>query len=150
MPYSKEFIEANPELVKQRQNLANAKWREAHPEESAAIKKAWYDKNRERQIASSARWRATHQDAQVNSHLKRKFGITLDDYNKMLKEQGGVCAVCGGPPSGRWKHRFHVDHDHVTGKVRGLVCFHCNAMMGNAHDGPAILEAGAAYLRKHQ
>lgn len=59
----------------------------------------------------------------------KKFGITEADYEKLLNEQGGVCAICGGQPDTRWKI-FAVDHDHATGKVRGLLCMVCNTMLG--------------------
>ena len=57
------------------------------------------------------------------SKYKRLFGITLEDYNRMLDEQGGVCDICKKPPQ---KYRLAVDHDHKTGAVRGLLCVHCN------------------------
>lgn len=61
--------------------------------------------------------------------LKRKFDITLEEYNTMLTEQDGVCAICKAPPDTRWK-RLAVDHDHLTGKIRGLLCMTCNTMLG--------------------
>ena len=77
--------------------------------------------------------------------LKLKYDITLDDYEEMLEAQCNGCAICGQLPSGR---RLIVDHDHETGIVRGLLCFNCNVMLGNARDDPVILEIGAAYLRR--
>lgn len=55
--------------------------------------------------------------------LRRKYGITLAQYNRMLKAQGGVCKLCGRPPK---KLPLAVDHDHATKRVRGLLCFTCN------------------------
>jgi hypothetical protein len=52
-----------------------------------------------------------------------ELGITDDEYAGMLAEQGGGCAICGAPPKTR---RLHVDHDHKTGRVRGLLCHRCN------------------------
>jgi hypothetical protein len=63
-------------------------------------------------------------------YLKRLYGLSSKDFKKLLKAQRGVCAICGGPPNGRWK-RLHVDHDRVTGQVRGLLCFKCNASLGH-------------------
>ena len=66
------------------------------------------------------------------SHLKRKFGITPEDYERRLAQQGGGCAVCGrAPKPGK---SLHVDHDHETGYVRGLLCFKCNAALGQLDD----------------
>lgn len=61
-------------------------------------------------------------------HLQRKFGLSLADYNKMLADQGGVCKLCGGVTPGGM--RLAVDHDHNTGKVRGLLCQRCNVHLG--------------------
>lgn len=58
----------------------------------------------------------------------------------MLAEQGGRCAVCAERPA------EHVDHDHVTGKVRGLLCFNCNGGLGQFRDDPQILELAIEYL----
>jgi hypothetical protein len=57
------------------------------------------------------------------SSLKRRYGITPEQYQKMLDRQGGICAICGRPPK---TLRLSVDHDHRTGRVRGLLCYQCN------------------------
>lgn len=73
-----------------------------------------------------------------------KLGLTVDDYVEMLKDQGGVCAICKrGEPSGR---RLAVDHNHHTKKVRGLLCRSCNMGIGLLQDDHAILTAAAGYL----
>ncbi len=59
----------------------------------------------------------------------RKFGITEEDFSQLMKRQKGVCAICKAFPGGRWKI-LAVDHDHKTGKVRGLLCMTCNTMLG--------------------
>ena len=58
----------------------------------------------------------------------KQLGVTDEDYARMLDAQGGGCAICGNPPRSR---RLHVDHDHRTGKVRGLLCFRCNRGLPN-------------------
>lgn len=73
----------------------------------------------------------------LNDNLKRLYGITLDQFEAMASDQAGVCAICGRPPtasSGRARHppRLQVDHCHTTGKIRGLLCHNCNAMIANA------------------
>ena len=77
--------------------------------------------------------------------LKDKYGITLEDYDRMFDEQGGSCAVCGTEDPGR-KGRFHVDHNHSTGKVRGLLCMGCNTGLGALKDSPEVLLKAATYL----
>lgn len=61
------------------------------------------------------------------AHLKSKFNITLEQYDKMLEKQNGVCAICGKPPIHR---KLAIDHNHKTGKIRGLLCIRCNPMLG--------------------
>lgn len=84
---------------------------------------------------------------QRNNHLKRKYGITLDQYDNILESQGGVCAICGTDTPGG-KGRFHVDHDHKTGKIRGLLCVKCNLTLGGVSDNINILVNAIKYLSK--
>lgn len=78
-----------------------------------------------------------------------QFGLTPESYDALLAEQRGLCAICRtSEPGGRWNSRFAVDHDHATGLVRGLLCSHCNVMLGNAKDDPVRLRAAAAYLEE--
>ncbi len=130
------------------QKKANANFRRNHPERVKAAQAAWYQENREHSIEKNRRWRAAHPNADIEGHLKRKYGMTVADYDAMLVAQDGGCAICGGQPNGRWKHKFHVDHDHATGKVRGLLCHRCNMMVGYSLDRPEILDHAAIYLRK--
>ncbi len=81
-----------------------------------------------------------------NKTLLRYYGISLADYDVMLASQGGTCKVCHGPSLG--KGRYHVDHDHVTGKIRGLLCHKCNVALGMVHDNVEHLKALIAYLEK--
>ena len=81
-------------------------------------------------------------------HLKRKYGISVLDRQKMWEEQGGVCKICGQPGDGRWK-QLCVDHDHSTGKVRDLLCRRCNTVLGEVYDDPVILNKMSDYLKQH-
>ena len=87
--------------------------------------------------------------------LKRNFGITLNDYNKMVEAQNGVCAICGQPETdmdGRSKkiRSLAVDHNHKTGKVRGLLCGKCNKAIGGLKDNIKTLESALNYLKKFE
>jgi len=78
-------------------------------------------------------------------HLKSTYGITLDDYEALLTAQHGACAICGATePGGRG--RFHIDHCHDKGGVRGLLCANCNQGLGKFKDSPSLLYKAAAYL----
>lgn len=77
--------------------------------------------------------------------LRYKYGITLDDYNRMCEAQGGLCAICVKPYEG-----LFVDHCHSTGKVRGLLCHYCNMGIGFFKDREDLLCAAIEYLRPHK
>ena len=85
-----------------------------------------------------------------NSHLKRKFGLTQTDFDAMLAAQGGVCGndKCKSPEPGGMG-AFHVDHDHLTGKIRALLCSRCNTMLGMVDDNPEIIQGLIDYLKEH-
>lgn len=80
--------------------------------------------------------------------LLRHYGISLSEYRVLLVKQGGVCAICGKPPLGgnTSTHSLHVDHDHVTKRVRGLLCNRCNPAIGQFGDSPDLLRKAANYL----
>ncbi|TAL23945.1 MAG: recombinase [Frankiales bacterium] len=75
-------------------------------------------------------------------HLRRRYGLTSEDVDRMVEEQGGLCAIC------QEREPKHVDHDHVTGSVRGVLCSCCNQALGNARDRPDILRAAIDYLER--
>jgi hypothetical protein len=81
-------------------------------------------------------------DRQYYTFIRTKYGVTLDDYKKMLAGQNGLCKLCGELP----KSRLHIDHDHKTGEIRGLLCFRCNRVLGWAKDRKDIFEKAAQYL----
>lgn len=82
-----------------------------------------------------AGWRGQNPEASWKSSLA-KYGLGIADYVALLDSQGGVCAICGSPPQ---NNRLAVDHDHVTGDVRGLLCSPCNRHVGYFERfGPAI------------
>lgn len=76
-------------------------------------------------------------------HLRRRYGITAEEADVLLAEQGGVCAICKVAPA------RHVDHDHATGAVRALLCFNCNGGLGQFKDNPHVLHAAAYYVFLH-
>lgn len=91
-------------------------------------------------------WRKENTARHRNTVLLRKYGITLADFKQMLVVQGGVCAICDGTDiqgTGDW----HVDHDHATGKVRGVLCSFCNTGLGMFKDNPKALMKAVRYLK---
>jgi Recombination endonuclease VII len=77
----------------------------------------------------------------------QRYGITLQDYDRMLQEQNGGCAICHRVPQAG-ERRLAVDHDHVTKKVRGLLCAFCNIMIGRLYDDPAVFAFVIEYLKR--
>lgn len=80
------------------------------------------------------------------SRLQTQYGLSLDEYASMLQRQDGKCAICFGPPIS--PRPLAVDHDHATGKVRGLLCDRCNHGLGHFCDSPIRLSSAIAYLQK--
>ncbi len=80
----------------------------------------------------------------ASDRLKRKYGITLNEYNYRLKLQMSRCAICGRKPSKT--RRLDVDHSHKTKKVRGLLCHKCNRGLSWFGDDPDVLRSAAHYL----
>jgi len=94
------------------------------------------------------KYRASYRDKQ----LRRDFGITMHDYQQLLLEQNGVCAICERPETSlRWGNLqpLAVDHCHTSGKVRALLCHKCNVGIGSLGDDPERLRRAAAYLERH-
>lgn len=101
----------------------------ADPERFRERNKAWKDANPDK----------------VSGYFRRlKYGMEEGEFEQMLEEQGGLCAAesCTRPGT-------HVDHDHGTGRVRGILCNWCNRGLGLFSDDPALLRSAAAYVEKH-
>jgi hypothetical protein len=94
-----------------------------------------------------------HPELILRDRIKYHYGIELHEFKKMLEDQNGRCAICEKPEramvNGKVKP-LSVDHNHATGKVRELLCSHCNHALGHMCESPELLEKAAAYLRKHQ
>lgn len=95
-----------------------------------------------------------HSEERNNNRLKALYGITLEQYNQMLKDQNGVCAICKQPETaihqnGKIK-RLAVDHNHKTGQVRGLACDNCNHGIGFFKENKKILLNAINYLKQYE
>jgi len=76
----------------------------------------------------------------------RGRGITLDQYHAKMEKQNWLCAICGDDLSDKHGREVHIDHDHATGRFRGLLCPSCNTGIGKLKESPAVLTTAAAYL----
>lgn len=105
----------------------------------------WTDPKAREQRNSYRRRTVTYETNRKHT-LKRLYGITLEEYDSMLEEQEGCCAICKTLPNER---KLHVDHCHTTGKVRQLLCSGCNTAIGALKEDPEIIRAAAAYVERH-
>ncbi len=129
---------------------AQARKRHADPQPNRDRARRWQLENPEKVAAKEAAYRASGRKQLANrkSHLKRQFGISLEDYDRMLKLQNGSRFLCARAP--RPGISLHVDHDHTTGRVRSLLCFSCNNALGDFEDDPVRLRAAARYVESFE
>ena len=106
-----------------------------------------YAKNRDAVIARTRKFIENNPDAIRGYRLKGLYGITIAEYDALVIAQGGVCAICKTSPSEKKNHvGLYVDHNHTTGKVRGLLCRDCNSALGLFQDSQDVLKAAISYL----
>lgn len=147
--------------------MSERRWRRANPEREAARQRAWYEANRERVAATSRVYREANREREAARNrayraanrerkaattrawdLRRRYGLTPAEYGQMLTEQDGQCAICGQTGAERnpstHSDNLRVDHDHATGRVRGLLCDPCNRTLGLVTE--ANLDRAADYI----
>lgn len=106
-------------------------------------------KNKIRERDNKEYARAYHQKNIVQSferRLKTQYGITLEDYKLLREQQFSRCAICGAHETKGQYGRLYVDHDHKTGKVRGLLCSHCNLGIGKFNEDVSIMNRAMIYI----
>lgn len=148
-----------------------SKLSEDQAEKNRVRARLWYANNKERAKSNVKRWQKDNsekvrvskrkyregnlekvREANRGQHgrkysLKSLYGLTLSDFDRMVEEQNGLCAICEtNAPGG--KGAWHVDHDHASGLIRGLLCHSCNLMLGHARDNTAFLSSAISYLEK--
>ena len=168
--YNKQYRIEYPEVTKEwrKNNLEKVKeynryWRKNNTEKIEIYIKRWKMKNpRKRGILDKNNtisnlkkgkekdtlWRRNNPDKRKDYRLKTHYNITLEEYDKMYNKQRGKCMICGVHQS-EIKKGLHVDHNHITGEVRGLLCFSCNSLLGNANENISILNNAILYLNQH-
>ena len=104
-------------------------WQRANPRRV----KAWSEKNRDKRLKKLR-----------EIHLRNKFNLRVEEYDAILEAQGGVCALCESLPTAGIS--LHVDHDHGTGEIRGLLCVRCNNALGLFREDPDLLKRVARYV----
>lgn len=84
--------------------------------------------------------------ARFKQWLKTRYGLSIEEYEKLVAKHDGNCAICNNPPTSYFK--LYIDHDHATGKVRGLLCSQCNSLLGMAKENITTLQAAISYLEE--
>ena len=114
--------------------------------------RSYYLKNRAKALGDAKAYREKNLARVRSGKLQASYGISLSDYERMSRQQNGVCAICRRPEQSvrLGKRRIlAVDHDHKTEAVRALLCHKCNSVLGYMDDDPMRLRAAADYLEKH-
>ena len=144
--HTKKSAAANPQKVK----AIQARARDRHRLKRRAAALARIKANPERHREYQKKWRSAHRERSRaivrRSDLIRTFGINPEQYDAMLRNQSGRCAICKEPPG---KRRLAIDHDHSTGRLRDLLCSQCNTMLGKSRDSVALLRQAIEYLERH-
>lgn len=114
-----------------------------------AKNREWYARNPTRRRKYSAKYRSRQPDYRWFDHTLRKYGVDEQEYNRLLTSQNGVCAICKRPESRMLRgkvRRLGVDHDHLTLKVRGLLCDDCNNGIARLGENIEVLQSAIRYL----
>jgi hypothetical protein len=127
-------------------------------EEKRATQKAWRVRNHAHLIVYNAKWLSANPDKKTTFKARQKvwnaafryikYGTTKDFIDALFAQQGAVCAICTTDIPG--KKGWQIDHDHKTGKIRGVLCLKCNVGLGNLRDDPRILRVAALYLENNK
>jgi hypothetical protein len=140
----RRWRERHPDRAK----ASRQRWEASHKTERREAHRLWYAKNRAHARERNQAWYAANREraaAQIReAHLWRRYGLTGAQRAALLAKQGGLCSICGVSI----QIGSHVDHDHATGAVRGLLCGSCNRGLGAFRDLEEHLAAAIDYLRR--
>lgn len=101
-----------------------------------------FRENRHLKTGRSPYCRTCHAKRDAAHHLRKHYGLTPEEFEALVAAQRGSCAICETRPA------VHVDHDHLTGSVRGVLCFPCNVALGHLKDDPLLFRKASAYLER--
>ncbi len=138
----REWKKANKERIKRNNAAYNArnkerlneqkrKYYKENLEEKRAYHRKYRENNREKFAAANLKHRRLHPERLRLSRMKKKYGLQAGEFQSMYETQNGKCRICKEEVE-LWNRSTHVDHDHKTGKIRGILCENCNKMLGHA------------------
>ena len=138
---SKEWQSDNKDKV----NKRTMAWRMVNKEKAKSCTSRWRVENKHRVLTTAKQWYASNPERILGYRLKKKYGISLQEFKDLVAKQNGVCLICNGDNSGKC---LRVDHDHATGTVRGLLCDNCNIGLGHFKDNEEIMLSAITYLKR--
>lgn len=130
-------------------NAYSKKWAKEHRERVNIYQRKWAKQNKEKVKLAHKKWADKNPDYLHYWAARYHFGLTRVEYDRMYQIQEGACAICRKHQT-EFKKRLAIDHNHKTGRVRGLLCDACNHLIANAKENTCILQATIQYLLKHQ
>lgn len=147
LAYQRAYAKAHRKEAVERSSA----WQASHRDRFNATQREMYHRDVDKQRERSRSYHAEHPEKAQNRSLKRKYGINLTQYNALAAEQCGSCSICGrvpceDPDVSKTVQRLVVDHDHETGKIRGLICHKCNRALGLFGDDPSVVSKAAEYM----
>lgn len=114
-----------------------------------AYRRKYYATNTQKCLDVNKEYRALNKKSIKSQKLQYSYGISLEDYNRMKIEQNNKCSICS-KDAANLNHKLNVDHCHVTGKIRGLLCRNCNTALGKFKDDCNILQNAINYIKRTQ
>ena len=134
---------------KEEKKAQDKEYYDAHKEERKKYSKEYRKNNVEKVRKYQRKYDKNNSSQKKNTTIKRNYGITLEEYNIIFNNQQGCCAICKKHQD-EFKIPFGVDHNHKTGKIRGLLCGKCNLLLGYANDNITTLESATIYLKNNE
>lgn len=121
--------------------------------EIRAYHRAYHQENREKKNEASRQYRRERGREQNIQILAYKYGVTVEWYCTEIAKRDGLCDICGEAQAPDYRgivKALSVDHDHLTGQVRGFLCSHCNIALGAFKDNPESMRVAAAYIERNR
>jgi DNA-binding transcriptional MerR regulator len=144
--YMKEYRRKWYLKNKERLNKKSAKYEKDNREKVNMTHKKYVESHKEQRKNTCRKYYDSHLEKIRNDKYLKRYGINIEEFDRMIESQNGKCAICGKHYS-ELEKSLCVDHDHNTGKVRGLLCHTCNMILGNTHDSIFVLKKAIEYLQ---
>jgi hypothetical protein len=141
----RKYLEANKSLIVERK----LRYYLANKEKINSKQRDWYARNRDSQLEKKKVYNETHAEQKHRSYLRRAYGVTADEYERLLVTNDYKCEIC--LIDQRYtKKRHAVDHCHLTGKIRGLLCSNCNIAIGHLGDDKGKIMKAYEYISRKE